>query len=142
MTGTGKAAMQVCLPVPDGAAPTGFARPLAALLRGWRADRGAIGFDTRRLRAWRRLPVLWLRADHARLAASPAYRLHVASEGAGDPLFALSYRYDLAKGLHARGRLATAAFHYCAQDRILGPASHAALAGSQMKNKLAPTNSC
>lgn len=64
------------------------------------------------LRALRMSRVLALGEDHRRLAANPALREHVAAVAPGDPLFWLSHRDYLARGLDVRARTSLALSHY------------------------------
>ncbi|WP_395543651.1 DUF535 family protein [Neotabrizicola sp. sgz301269] len=70
------------------------------------------------MRAVRRAHVAGKNHDHAALLASPSLIRHAAAEGEGDPLFCLSHRYYLAKGLSPQERLVAARHHYEQEDRL------------------------
>lgn len=96
-------------------------RPVLRLGPLWRA--GLAG-DLRRyplaialLHALRRLRMLQAPVPLARLCARRSLALHAAAEGGGDPLFCLSHRHYLARGLSAADRITAAACHYGAEDR-------------------------
>lgn len=82
-----------------------------------RADRRAYAPGARALRALRMMRALAWRGAHARLAANPALRAHVAAVAPGDDLFWLSHRFYLARGLSARDRVALALSHYAHEAR-------------------------
>lgn len=95
--------------------------PAAAWLRALQVDRCRYRPLTVGVRALRRSRLLGMGGDFAALVASPSFAAHVAAEGEGDPLFFLSHRYYLAKGLSARARLQAALYHYRHQDRAFSP---------------------
>lgn len=72
-------------------------------------------------RARRKLLVLGYQSDLALLAGSPAFRAHVARGTQRDPLFFVSHRHYLAKGLTAWQRLDAAVCHYRHEDTRFGP---------------------
>lgn len=69
------------------------------------------------MRSLRRGRMLLDPARTRALLGSASVAAHAATEGGGDPLFWLSSRHYLARGLGARARIAAAACHYLEQDR-------------------------
>lgn len=108
---------------PDRAAVA--ARPgLWALWRaGVAGDLGRYPPPVALLHGLRRLRVLLAPAQVLDLCARRSLGAHAAQEGGGDPLFCLSHRHYLARGLPARARLAAAACHYAHQDRAFREAA-------------------
>jgi uncharacterized protein VirK/YbjX len=73
------------------------------------------------LRAFRAGRFISMRDIRARLQNNQAYAGHVRTIGNTDPLFFLSHRYFLAKGLSARQRAQCALFHYEYEVNNFGP---------------------
>lgn len=73
------------------------------------------------LRAFRAGRFISMRDIRARLQNNQAYAGHVRAIGNSDPLFFLSHRYFLAKGLSARQRAQCALFHYEYEVNNFGP---------------------
>lgn len=96
----------------------GRAGLLAALAGGVRADAAVYRPLSRAVRAVRRARIAGKGADLAALLASPSLLHHALAEEKGDPLFCLSHRYYLAKGLTPRERLLAARHHYQQEDRL------------------------
>lgn len=95
---------------------------LTVLMTGIHADKGRYRAWTRLVRALRRARILRAQAMLPPLAASSSLAVHVAAEGEGDPLFCLSHRFYLAKGLDVAARLAAARCHYAHEDSLYVPA--------------------
>lgn len=93
----------------DGLAATTVLRAWAG---GLMADLGRYRALTVAFRSLRRARILGQGAALTALAALPGYCAHAAAEGEGDPLFFLSHRHYLLKGLDRRARTEAALCHY------------------------------
>jgi uncharacterized protein VirK/YbjX len=89
---------------------------MKTVLRAWAgglaADLGRYRALTVAFRSLRRARILGQGAGLAALADLSGYRAHAAAEGDGDPLFFLSHRHYLLKGLDRRARTEAALCHY------------------------------
>jgi uncharacterized protein VirK/YbjX len=103
------------------------AGPWADLRAAARADIGRYGPAARLRRALRMTRMLARRDAHARLAASPALRAHVAAVAPGDRLFWISHRAYLARGLSTDDRVELALSHYEEEGRRFDAAYHDAV---------------
>lgn len=100
--------------------------PLTAVALAWKQ---AHAVDSRRypravslLRSARRAQALLAPGLCHALARNPAFASHAAAEGEGDPLFFLSHRHYLARGLTPAQRIRAAATHYQFETRAFSPA--------------------
>lgn len=100
--------------------PTDGLPPLSvpdAWVQALAADRTRYRPLTVAFRSLRRLRLLGQGAQFAALSRLPSFTAHAAAEGEGDPLFFLSHRHYLLKGLGRAARLEAALCHYGHEER-------------------------
>lgn len=103
------------------AATTPLPALLAAMRQGHAVDTSAFGLPTSLLRSARRSRIVMAPPVWPELAQNPAFALHVAGAGGRDPLFFLSHRHYLVRGLSASLRVQAAALHYRNEIETFSP---------------------
>jgi uncharacterized protein len=100
---------------------SGFVGPISAPFAGFAPDCDRYSAPVAALRTLRRSRILAMTAGYRKLAAMAPFQSHVAANEDPDPLFFLSNRHYLVRGLTARERLDAALCHYGHEERAFDP---------------------